>query len=104
MVYWALDRAYGETGPFYIALRLLTNWYWTAILVLIAVAVIRARRWLFANPAAGLLVMTLLYPVAVHSVFESQSRHHLPMIGLMAILAATALWRPVTDAITQDHQ
>ena len=104
MIYWVMELGSKKPSPHYDLLRLITNWYWAAILILIAVAAVRARRWLFDNPTAGLMVVTLLYPVAVHSVFESQTRHHLPLIGLMAMLAATALWRPVTQAIAPSRQ
>ena len=104
MIYWAMERAYDDTGPLYVLLRLVTNWYWTAILILIAVAAIRARHWLFGNPVGGLMVVTLLYVLSVHSVFESHSRHHLPLFGLMAILATMAIWRPLASAETSGSQ
>ena len=38
--------------------------------------------------------MSTLYLVAVHSVFESQSRYHDPIVGLLATIAALAIWQP----------
>ena len=93
-IYWALERAYNDTGPRYDVLRVLANGWWVAVLLLLSVASIRCRRFLCGNPGAGLLVATLLYVVAVHSVFESQPRHHQPLYGLIAILASMAIWRP----------
>jgi hypothetical protein len=43
-------------------------------------------------------VGTLLFVVAVHSVFESQARHHQPLYGVFALFAATAIWRPSGDS------
>jgi hypothetical protein len=36
-----------------------------------------------------LFLLTILYFWAIDSVFESGARHHLPLVGLLAILAAS---------------
>ncbi len=36
-----------------------------------------------------LFLLTILYFWAIDSVFESGARHHTPLVGLLAILAAS---------------
>lgn len=93
-VYWTLYRGYNESGVLYTVLTIISESWWTTILILSAVGVIKNRTMLAQNPYGGLLLWMTLYFVVIHSVFESQPRYHLPMIGFLAILAAFALTSP----------
>jgi 4-amino-4-deoxy-L-arabinose transferase-like glycosyltransferase len=78
-------------GGLYALAKLLTNAWWWGIwgLVLIALLVRRSTAW---EPRADvvLFLLTILYFWAVDSVFESGARHHLPLVSVLAILAASA--------------
>ena len=102
-IYWALERAYNETGLRYFVIKLIANSWWVVIMLLMPVASINCRRQLCGDPAAGLLIASILYVLAVHSVFESQPRHHQPLYGLIAILASMAIWRPAVPTKAADR-
>lgn len=89
--YWSLSRAYNENGITYSLLSILSDLWWLLIVFMIAVALIRNREFFSRNPYGGLLLLMTLFFIVIHSVFESQPRYHIPMIGLMAILAALSL-------------
>lgn len=78
-------------GGVYALLKLLTNAWWWAIwaLVLVAFLVRRATAW-DRRADVVLFLLTILYFWAIDSVFESGARHHLPLVGVLAILAASA--------------
>lgn len=103
-LYWALERAYNDTSLDYVVLRFLANGWWVAILLLMSVAAIRARPFLSGNPYGGLLVATVLYVVAVYSIFESSAGHHQPLYGVIAILAAMAIWPPAEATMEANRE
>jgi hypothetical protein len=103
MIYRASERPHNDTSPLYLLLRLVSIWYWTAILILIAAAVIFSRHWMFGNPFGGLVAVTVLYVLSVHPVLASQTRNHIPLYGLMVILATTAFWRPSATVNTSGN-
>ena len=76
----------------YAAAKVVSNAYWMGIwfTILVSVLVTLARKTAFASH--WLLVATpLLYLYGIHSVFESDGKYHFPVIGLIAILAVSAL-------------
>ena len=89
-IYWSLYRAHGQEDPTYDLLRLIANAWWIALLLALPVAAIRERKFLMENRAGIAFLAMTLYPVVVHSVFESQPRHHYPIAGFIAIFAAMA--------------
>ena len=77
--------------------KLGSNAYWWGIwaLVLAAFFVRAGTPWLRRREVV-LFLLTILYFWAIDSVFESGGRHHLPLVGLLAILAAS-----ITESITE---
>ena len=89
-IYWSVFRAHGQSDFTYDLLRFIANTWWIVILLALPAAAIRRRAFLMeCRTGIALLAMTM-YPVAVHSVFESQPRHHYPIIGFLAILVVMA--------------
>lgn len=81
-------------GP-YALLKLLTNAWWWAIWALALAAFLVRRNTLWDRRAdVVLFLLTILYFWAIDSIFESGARHHLPLAGLLAILAASAAVAP----------
>lgn len=74
----------------YLGLKVLNQGYWVLLLALIAYATLAKSRPLRVGGPAGLAVMTVLYLFVLHSVFESNAKYHVPLYGLLAILAAAA--------------
>jgi 4-amino-4-deoxy-L-arabinose transferase-like glycosyltransferase len=71
----------------YLVAKGLSNAYWLGVWALILLA-LRLRPRLYQRPALILLDLSVIYLLAIDSVFESGSRHHVPILGLLAILAA----------------
>lgn len=87
--YDTLKRGRGESGALYAAMKLLSNAYWWGIWALILAVFLARSSTLWRHRAdVALILLTILYFWAIDSVFESGSRHHLPILGLLAILAA----------------
>lgn len=92
-VYETLKRGLGREGPLYAVLKLLASGWWWCLWLLILLGL---SRWWPRGPdrdgriPAGLLLLLLafLYTWAIDSVFESGSRHHVPLAGVVAVLAA----------------
>jgi 4-amino-4-deoxy-L-arabinose transferase-like glycosyltransferase len=89
-VYETLKRGLDRPGPLYAVAKLAANAYWWGIwaLVLAAFLARRATAW-YRRPEVTLFLLTILYFWAIDSIFESGGRHHLPLVGLLAILAAS---------------
>lgn len=90
--YDTLKRGRGEEGALYAATKLLSNAYWWGIWALIlAVFLARGHTLWHRRAEVVLFLLTILYFWTIDSVFESGSRHHLPILGLLAILAAAGV-------------
>lgn len=89
-VYETLKRGLGVGGKSYALAKLGSNAYWWGIwaLVLAAFFVRSATSWP-RRAEVVLFLLTILYFWAIDSVFESGARHHTPLVGLLAILAAS---------------
>jgi 4-amino-4-deoxy-L-arabinose transferase-like glycosyltransferase len=96
-VYETLKRGLGREGPLYAVLKLLASGWWWCLWLLILLGL---SPWWPRGPEgttralpAGLLLLLLafLYTWAIDSVFESGSRHHAQMSGVVAVLAALPL-------------
>lgn len=88
-VYETLKRGLGITDLRYPLIKGLSNAYWLAIWVLLLVMLRRSHSTGAANnPAVILLMLSVLYFFAIDSVFESGSRHHLPLIVILSTLAS----------------
>jgi uncharacterized membrane protein YhaH (DUF805 family) len=89
--YETLKRGLGIADARYKAGKLLSNLYWW-LLWLGLLAAMAARRLSDAptSPAVLLLMAATLYPLAAHSIFESNGKYHLPVAGFL--LACAAIW------------
>jgi 4-amino-4-deoxy-L-arabinose transferase-like glycosyltransferase len=88
--YETLKRGLGIGGKLYILAKLGSNAYWIGIWALVLTAFL--LRWptdWHRRPEVMLFLLTILYFWAIDSVFESGARHHMPLAGLLAILAAS---------------
>lgn len=89
-VYDTLRRGLNRGGPLYAGLKLLaTAWWWGLWLLILVTITVRWR--IPASPGLLLLVLVFLYVWAMDSVFESGSRHHVPLAGAVAVLASLPL-------------
>ncbi|MBW8874380.1 MAG: glycosyltransferase family 39 protein [Acidobacteria bacterium] len=90
-VYETLKRGLKLGGALYAVSKLAANAWWLAIWVLVLAAFLVHRRLAWhRRQEVVLFLLTILYFWAIDSVFESGSRHHLPVVGLLAIFAAGA--------------
>jgi 4-amino-4-deoxy-L-arabinose transferase-like glycosyltransferase len=89
-VFDTLKRGLGIGGLPYALLKLGTNAYWWGIwaLVLAACFVHAATSW-HRRAEVVLFLLVILYFWTIDSIFEGGARHHLPLAGLLAILAAS---------------
>ncbi len=71
--------------------------WWILIWILCAVGLWRHRAFWMSSAGANTLLWSILYVVTVHSVFESQPRHHIPILGFLSLVAASGLLRKVKD-------
>ncbi|MFL6262964.1 MAG: glycosyltransferase family 39 protein [Thermoanaerobaculia bacterium] len=88
--YETLKRGLGIGGKPYALAKLGSNLYWIGIWALVLAALF--LRWptdWHRRPEVMLFLLTILYFWAIDSVFESGARHHTPLAGLLAILAAS---------------
>ena len=92
--YDTLKRGRGEGGALYAAAKLLSSAYWWGIWALmLAVFLARGNTLWHRRADVVLILLAILYFWTIDSVFESGSRHHLPIVGLLAILAAAGTAR-----------
>ncbi|KPK44163.1 MAG: hypothetical protein AMK72_12370, partial [Planctomycetes bacterium SM23_25] len=56
----------------------------------------------WCRPALWPLHLLVLYVFLLHLVSEALSRHHIPVVGSLILLAAAALARPPTDRYPQE--
>ncbi len=89
---YEIKRGGSIGGGAYALLKLLTNAWWWGIwaLILTAFLVRRSGAGWERRAEVVLFLMTVLYFWAIDSVFESGARHHLPLVGVLAVLAASA--------------
>lgn len=76
------------------------NVAWTGLLVLCAVATFRWNPWCvrFMLPLTGLL----FYIFALHLVFDGFSRYHIPVVGVLILVAANALTADIRPGAAAD--
>jgi 4-amino-4-deoxy-L-arabinose transferase-like glycosyltransferase len=77
-------------GLVYALSKLATNAWWWGLCALVLTAFLLRWSTLWHRRAEIVLfLLTILYFWAIDSVFESGARHHLPLAGVLAILAAS---------------
>jgi 4-amino-4-deoxy-L-arabinose transferase-like glycosyltransferase len=78
----------------YAAAKGISNGFWTVLLALAALAVVRHRGGAVVfRPNTVLLMLPMLGQLAVFSITESGGRHHVAVTGLLVILAALIVYR-----------
>jgi 4-amino-4-deoxy-L-arabinose transferase-like glycosyltransferase len=96
-VYETLKRGLEKGGALYAGLKLLASGWWWALWLLILLGL--AGWWRTHEPLpAGLLLLLLSFLCiwTIDSVFESGSRHHVPLVGAVAVLAGLSA-RPLRN-------
>ena len=96
-VYETLKRGLGRDGALYAGLKLLASGWWWALWLLILLGLSGWWRTQVTLPA-GLLLLLLSFLCiwTSDSVFESGSRHHVPLVGAVAVLAGLSA-RPLRN-------
>ena len=88
--YETLKRGLGIGGEPYALAKLGANAFWIGLWALVlTVFLLRWPTDWHRRPEVLLFLLTILYFWAIDSVFESGARHHMPLAGLLAILAAS---------------
>jgi 4-amino-4-deoxy-L-arabinose transferase-like glycosyltransferase len=96
-VFETLKRGLGIGGGLYALAKLGTNAYWWGIWALVLAAfLVRAGTPWARRAEVTLFLLVILYFWTIDSIFESGARHHLPLVGLLAILAAS-----ITESTTE---
>jgi 4-amino-4-deoxy-L-arabinose transferase-like glycosyltransferase len=89
--YGTLKRGLEVGGVEYGVFKGISNAYWIFILSLVPLAVLRL--WsgvLLDRPEIALLMLPLLYALVIHSVFESDGRHHVAAAVPLALIGGLA--------------
>jgi 4-amino-4-deoxy-L-arabinose transferase-like glycosyltransferase len=89
--YWSLERGHGIKGSAYTFAVLVSNAWWLAVWGLTMTALYRHRDWLVSNPGPAALMWLAVFLPAVHAVFESQPRYHMPIVGILLCLTGTLM-------------
>jgi 4-amino-4-deoxy-L-arabinose transferase-like glycosyltransferase len=98
-VYETIKRSLELQGPLYIVLKVLSNGFWVLLWLLVLFG--WRGSWYLPNRNIQLpVLLSVLYPLAIDSVYESGGRHHLPVAGFIAFMAAIAFaGRVSTEAV-----
>jgi 4-amino-4-deoxy-L-arabinose transferase-like glycosyltransferase len=94
-----LKRGLGIGGIRYAFWKAVSNMYWLSLWV--AILLMMANLWrtpISQNPLLTALMLSVLYLVAIHSVFESGGKYHEPLIGIVAVLAAQVVAKSAAPA------
>ncbi len=93
--YETLKRGLGIGGLGYALWKALSNMYWWALWALILLMIAANwRTFLSGDTSLTAVMLSVLYLVAIHSVFESGGKYHEPLIGLVAVLAGQVVATP----------
>jgi hypothetical protein len=86
---YELKRSESIGGALYAGGKLAVNAWWWGVWALVLLALVTHPGWT-RRPEVLLLLLAILYFWAIHSVFESGGRHHVPLAALLAALAGWA--------------
>jgi hypothetical protein len=93
--YESVKRGLGIGGIQYVAWKSVSNLYWLAIWFLILAGL--ELNWNHAfrpmTPEFSAIQLSVLYLWGIHSIFESGGKYHLPLIGVVAVLAALPAYK-----------
>jgi hypothetical protein len=97
-VFESMKRGLGITGWSYLLFRAIASGYWFLIWILILNMLrLQWRAAVAFCPEVLALILSFLFLLPIHSVYETDSRHHLPVIGGLAVLAAVLVHRRVRN-------
>lgn len=96
----SLKRGLHMDGPLYAGAKLVANAYWWGVWALLLLTVLVRPGWT-RHPLALLFALIVLYFWGIDSVFESGARHHLPLVGLLAVMAG---WAAGGDMLPADER
>jgi len=74
----------------YATAKAYANAFWIAVWVLIGIATVRHLREGLLPPTSAVILFPFLYLYLLHSVFESNSKYHIPALPFIAIAAGMA--------------
>jgi 4-amino-4-deoxy-L-arabinose transferase-like glycosyltransferase len=86
-LYETMKRDIGITTPLYASLKAVNNAFWLALWIMI-LASWRRDPSVWRSPGVVLLQLAFLYFLAIDTVFESSGRHHVPLLGVIALLGS----------------
>ena len=89
--YETLRRNSNQTTNTYILLKGLSNLFWLGVWTMLLYCIVRISPPVFWTPGMLLCLMALFYLWGVHSVFESSSKYHLPVLPFLAILISNGV-------------
>jgi 4-amino-4-deoxy-L-arabinose transferase-like glycosyltransferase len=96
--YESLKRGLGIGGIRYFAWKGISNLYWWGVCLLMALGLLSNWRGaLAAKPEVSTLYLAILYLYAMHSVFESGGKYHIPLIGVFSAVAALGAFQSAPD-------
>jgi 4-amino-4-deoxy-L-arabinose transferase-like glycosyltransferase len=102
--YETLKRGLGIGGLRYALWKALSNMYWWLLWALILLMIVTNWKTLLSENASLTAVMlSVLYLVAIHSVFESGGKYHEPLMGLVALLAGQVVVTPSVTRTDSPH-
>lgn len=90
-LYDALRFPYGGNDRIYAALKVLFTAWWVGLWMLVLVALRRGGPETVVTSRLLLPALCIVYLLAVHSVYHSIGRFHVPVAGMIALLAGWAL-------------
>lgn len=85
--YETLRRGLGIGGPTLLIGKMISSGYWLLIWALILLGWLKHRA-IYQLPHLAIPLLIVIYQLAIDSLYESGSRHHVPLSGLLALLAA----------------
>ncbi len=98
-VFESMKRGLGITGWSYFLFRAIASGYWFLIWILILNMMrLQWRTAASLRPELLTLMISFLFLLPIHSVFETDSRHHVPVIGALAVLAAVLVYPAYREA------
>lgn len=91
-VFESMKRGLGITSGYYFLCRAVASGYWFLIwFSILNMMRMHRRNATSLSPELLTLMLSFLFLLPIHSVFETDSRHHVPVIGPLAVLAAVSL-------------
>lgn len=98
--YWSLDRAHGVDGTHYDIAAWISDAWWLVLWSFVAATLWTQRSFLIKSTTGQLLTSFAGYFFAIHAVYESQPRYHMPAVGVLLVLAALGAVRTPVSKLT----